>query len=129
MNDILSQQDCLYIESMRAETIIGVYPHEQKAPQPIMIDLTIGKSLITPALSDQLKDTLDYDQIIALIHHRLKNSRFALLEALAEALCQDFFDAFSVPWMKIRIHKPGLFENIAQIGVQLVRHNPKLQKE
>ena len=129
MNTFLPDQDCLFIESLRFNTTIGVYDHEQEAPQPIIIDLAIGQDLTKSSQSDQLQDTIDYDRLLYLIEYRLKHARFSLLEGLGEAICQDCFETFSAKWVKIRLHKPQLFDHLEKIGVQLVRKNPKLENQ
>lgn len=127
MDSFLPSNDCIYIKAMRFDAIIGIYDHEQAAPQPIVIDIAIGNNLINAAHTDNIQHTIDYDQLITLIENCLKNTRFSLLETLGEHICQQCFDAFRVDWIKIRLHKPNLFNHIEAVGIQLFRQHPDIR--
>ena len=80
--------DIVYINGLRAETIIGIHPWEREERQTIVVDLEMGCDTTRPARSDKIDYALDYakvsEQVIALV----EASEFQLIETLAEAIAR-----------------------------------------
>ena len=52
--------DIIFIDDLRVETLIGIYPREKAVPQTIEISLRIGSSTASAGASDDIRDTIDY---------------------------------------------------------------------
>ena len=52
--------DIIFIEELRAETWIGIYPREKAMAQTVEISLQIGVSTASAGASDDIRDTVDY---------------------------------------------------------------------
>ena len=74
--------DIIFIEELRAETWIGIYPREKAMPQTVEISLQIGVSTVTAGASDDIRDTVDYSLVVERLRADLATSHFNLLEAL-----------------------------------------------
>ncbi|MDD7804689.1 MAG: dihydroneopterin aldolase [Endozoicomonas sp. (ex Botrylloides leachii)] len=101
-------KDKVCIENIHVDTVIGVYEFEQKAPQLLLIDLELTSDFSAAFLSDNLEDALDYDDITQQVRAFCKNSRYALLEALAGGIIRLIFERPSTTISKVavRIRKP-----------------------
>ncbi|HRE18492.1 MAG TPA: dihydroneopterin aldolase, partial [Rhodocyclaceae bacterium] len=76
--------DIIFIEELRVETWIGIYPREKVMPQTVEISLQIGVSTASAGASDDIRDTVDYAVVSERLRSELGARHFNLLEALAE---------------------------------------------
>lgn len=103
----LRARDWIYIRELQVECIIGIFPHERKAAQPLSLDIGLGLDLSRAGRSARITDTLDYDQVTeqvrALVHFR----RYRLLENAAEELCAMLFGVHpELREVRLRLQKP-----------------------
>ena len=54
----------------------------------------------------KLSDTIDYQDVISLATKEFTEKRFALVEAVADAVCQRLLKAFDIEKVIIRVRKP-----------------------
>jgi dihydroneopterin aldolase len=102
----------------------GVLPEEKALGQKFFVDAYLGLPLKKSGETDDLNFSVNYGAIYETIKHIVTNECFDLLEALAERLCNEIFDAYpQVAEIKIRVKKPeapvpGLFDFF---GVEIER--------
>ncbi|UOO38332.1 dihydroneopterin aldolase [Oscillospiraceae bacterium CM] len=105
----------------------GVLPEEQALGQPFELDVTLYMPLDKAGRSDDLADTADYAAVYAVIRDVVTKERYALIEALAEHICDGIFKAAPpVQRVSLRIKKPqapidGIFD---YVGVEIERDRP-----
>lgn len=58
--------DFIFIEELRVEARVGIYPRERVASQTVELNLTFGVP-DAAAERDDIADTIDYAQVIARI--------------------------------------------------------------
>ena len=104
-------EDRVRIENIETEAIIGVYEFEQKAPQPLILDLELAADFSLAFASDDLKDALDYDAITRAVRAFCQQSRYQLLEALAGGIIRTVMENYPVDKIAVRIRKPRALEN------------------
>ena len=51
----------------------------------------------------------------------LEESRFQLIETMAEEVAKLVMKDFSVAWIKVRINKGGAVKNVRNVGVEVQR--------
>jgi len=114
--------DSIIIENIITETIIGIYDNEQKSPQPIIIDLEMFMNFSNVFSSENLSDTIDYNDVCSkIIEFCIRNNSF-LLENLCKKLLLYLFKEFPVDSLSIKIKKPNALENgIPSIQCQRTR--------
>ena len=102
----------IILRNVRIPTIIGVYDAEKLAPQALKLDLELRLKDQRGSLSDQLRDTVDYDEVIrALKEFGLKNNH-ELLEKFAYQAAQMLAQRFALQtvdltvWKTIAAHAP-----------------------
>lgn len=85
----------------------GVMQAENDLGQRFRIDLECGVDLSKSGKSDDVEDTISYDQIFNLVNERVTQTRFKLIEALGQHIIDGLFDTFStIEWVKVRVRKP-----------------------
>jgi dihydroneopterin aldolase len=87
--------DIIFIEDLRAETWIGIYPREKAMPQTVEISLKIGVSTASAGASDDIRDTVDYAVVVERLRADLAASHFNLLEKLTEHIATWLLENFA----------------------------------
>jgi dihydroneopterin aldolase len=113
--------DIIFIEELRAETWVGVYPREKALPQIVLLELQIGVSAAPACASDDLCDTIDYAAVCARLLSELSARRFNLLEKLAEFIAALILKEFSAQWVRVSVAKPGMIKGVKRVGVIIER--------
>lgn len=114
--------DQVFINGLTLEAVIGVYDWERIAPQRLILDLEMGWDIRPAAADDDLTRTLDYAQISLRIGEFADASRFELVETFADRLAALIMSEFQVPWLRLRLTKPGAVpEALGGVGVLIER--------
>ncbi len=113
--------DIVYIRDLRIETVIGIYDWERKIRQTVSLDLEMGTDIRKAAASDHIDDTLDYKSVAKRLIQYVGESEFQLVETLAERIAEIVLNEFNVPWMRLRLSKPGAVTGSQDVGVIIER--------
>ena len=97
--------DSIQVTGIRCYGYTGFLPEEQILGQRFEVDLTLWLDLATAARSDDIEDTVDYRQAIALVKNRVKTAKFALVEKLAEAIADDILKLELVQQVRVQLFK------------------------
>lgn len=81
-----STRDLISIDDLRVECVVGVYPQERDAPQPLRIDVEMAVDTARAGARQRLAMTLDYAAVASQIAFILQSARFQMLETAAHAL-------------------------------------------
>ncbi|POF56623.1 bifunctional dihydroneopterin aldolase/7,8-dihydroneopterin epimerase, partial [Vibrio vulnificus] len=71
--------------------------------------------------SDDVADALDYAQVSGAVLNHIESGRFLLVERVAEEVAELIMTQFSVPWIRIRLAKPGAVPQARAVGVVIER--------
>ncbi|MGP0128557.1 MAG: dihydroneopterin aldolase [cyanobacterium endosymbiont of Rhopalodia musculus] len=93
------------ITKIRSYGYTGYLPEEQVLGQWFEVDIIIGLDLTSAGNSDQIKDTLDYRQVIAIVKRLIATEKFALVEKLAEVIAQKILILNKVQLVRVRLSK------------------------
>ncbi|ACK64540.1 dihydroneopterin aldolase [Rippkaea orientalis PCC 8801] len=99
--------DFIEITGIRCYGYIGYLPEEQVLGQWFEVDLILGLDLDPAGQTDQLEDTLDYRQAIAIVKRLIATEKFALIEKLAAAIAQAILTLDKVQQVRVRLSKPA----------------------
>lgn len=113
--------DIVFINELKVDAIIGVYDWERTIQQTLLFDVEMACDISLAAAADDIDQALDYKAVADRIIAFVENSEFALLEALAEQLCQLLRQEFAIPWLRLRISKPGAVPEARVVGVVIER--------
>jgi len=85
----------------------GVMLEENKLGQRFRIDLECGLDLKRAGDTDVVEATVSYADIYSLVKAATEDTRYKLIEALAQHIIDRLFEAFApFEWIRIRIRKP-----------------------
>ncbi|TBU92011.1 dihydroneopterin aldolase [Stutzerimonas kirkiae] len=113
--------DTVFIEGLEVDTLIGAYDWERGIRQCLHLDLALGWDIRPAAQDDELDKALDYARVIARIDGFAQASRFELVETFAERLAACLMEEFGIPWMRLRVIKPGVNPRVRGLGVEIER--------
>ncbi|AWH88311.1 bifunctional dihydroneopterin aldolase/7,8-dihydroneopterin epimerase [Limnobaculum parvum] len=113
--------DIVFIEQLSVITTIGVYDWEQTIRQKLIFDIEMGWDNRKAASSDNVCDCLSYADVSEAVIGKVENERFALVERVAEEVADLLMQRFSIPWIRIKVSKPGAVAAAKQVGVIIER--------
>lgn len=98
------------IQGITIRPVIGVYAHEQLAPQVVSVDLVVD--LRRDTQNDQLDTTLDYDRLVAIVEAAATDHRLKLIETLGEIIADTCLAQETlVARIEVTVHKPAALKN------------------
>lgn len=113
--------DTVFIRELRVDTVIGVYDWERSVRQTLLLDLEMAWDNRPAAAGDQLDRALDYAAVSARVADYLAGRNFQLIETLAERVAALVMEEFAVPWLRLRVCKPGAVSAARDVGVLIER--------
>jgi dihydroneopterin aldolase len=113
--------DIVFIEDLRIETVIGIYDWERKIRQVVALDLQMVFDNRKPAATDRIDDTLDYKAVSKRLIAFVEGAHFELVETLAERCAEIVLNEFKVPWLRLKLAKPGAVRGAKSVGVVIER--------
>lgn len=113
--------DIIYIRELQVETVIGIYDWEKNVKQVVSLDLEMAADIKQAAKTDHIDDTLNYKAVAKRLIDFIGESEFELLETLAERIATIVLAEFDVPWLKLRLSKPGAVRGSKDTGVMIER--------
>ena len=113
--------DSIFMSDMKVDTIVGIWDWERKIRQTVNIDLQMGADIRRAAASDSIDDTLDYKLVAKRVQQFVAESSFKLVETLAENIAEVVISEFEVPWVEVRVNKPGAIRGARDVGVKIRR--------
>jgi dihydroneopterin aldolase len=81
----------------------------------------MGNDNRIPAASTDIADALDYKAVAKRLISFVSESQFLLVETLAEEIARIVRDEFNVPWLRLRLGKPGAVTGSKDVGVIIER--------
>jgi dihydroneopterin aldolase len=117
----LKHKDRVIIEGLAVETVIGIYDWERTIKQTVRLDVEMAWDISAAGKSDDIKDTLDYKSVAKRLESCVKSSKYGLIEALAEDCAQLVLNEFSVPWLRLKLSKPGAVSGSNNVAVIIER--------
>lgn len=113
--------DIVYIRDLKIETVIGIFDWERRIRQTVSIDLEMATDIRRAAESDDIRDALDYKAVAKRLIAFVGDSEFLLVETLAEKVAAIVREEFHVPWLRLRLSKPGAVRGSQDVGIIIER--------
>lgn len=108
------ESDTIEICGLRAHGRHGVYAEEQQQGQTFVVDMSLETDHRPAARSDDLSDTIHYGELAEEVAAAVRDTRYDLIEALADHLAQLALRHAAVRRVTVRVAKPD-----APIDVEL----------
>ncbi len=113
--------DTIFIDDLRVQTWIGIYPREKAMQQTVEISLQIGVSTASAGASDDIRDTVDYAVVVDRLRVELGEQHFNLLEKLAEHVATLLLEEFAAQRVRVSVAKLGMMPGVRRVGVVIER--------
>lgn len=113
--------DTIFLKDLRIETVVGIWDWERAVPQTVSIDLEMAADVAAAAARDHIDATLDYKAVTKRIISFVEDSRFQLIETMAEGIAQILTGEFEVPWVRVTVHKPFAIRGSRDVGLSIER--------
>ena len=113
--------DRVFIEGLEVDTVIGAYDWEREIRQCLRLDLSFAWDNGKPAANDDLSLALDYATVSTRIQAFAQDAQFILVETFAERLAALLMDEFQIPWLRLKLTKPGAVPAASGVGVEIER--------
>jgi dihydroneopterin aldolase len=113
--------DIIFLHNLKVDAVIGIWDWERKIRQSVEIDLDMAADIRKAAESDDVADTLNYKLVAKRLQSFVAESEFQLVETLAERIAAIVTGEFGVPWVRVRVNKPGAIRGARDVGVIIER--------
>jgi len=98
--------DVLRLNEIQVFAYHGNKPEEKEKGQLFLISAEIRSDLRKACLTDNLKDTIDFDLVYKIVSETVKQTNYNLLEALGEEICLRILKVFPAVEVTLSIKKP-----------------------
>lgn len=113
--------DKIFVRDLQVKTIVGIWEWERRVPQTVSIDLEMAGDIRAAAAEDTIDATFDYRAVSKRVIAFVEESRFQLIETMAESIARIVTDEFEVPWVKVAVHKPWAVRGSKDVGIIIER--------
>jgi dihydroneopterin aldolase len=114
--------DTIFLHELRVDTVVGIWDWERKIRQTVSIDLEMGTDIRRAAGSDTIEDTLNYKSVAKRVQQFVGDSEFQLVETMAEKIAETVLAEIELPWIQVRVSKPGAIRGAKDVGVLIRRY-------
>jgi dihydroneopterin aldolase len=113
--------DIVFLRGLRVETTIGIYDWEKEIRQPVILDLEMSTDVAKAAATDRIEDAVDYKAVSKRLQQFVSESRFELVETLAERCAEILVQELGIGWVRLSVNKIGAVSAAADVGVIIER--------
>ena len=113
--------DRIFLRGLTAECVIGFIDWERRVKQTVVVDLELPVDCRHAAVTDDVRDTVDYKKVSKRVLAFIEASEFKLVETLAQRLAMLILEEFAIEWIRLSINKPGAIRNSRDVGVSIER--------
>ncbi len=110
------------VRQLQVDCIVGIYPHERAAEQPVLLDIEIDYDFAAAAASDAIADAADYDVLVSSVTQLIRTRQYQLIETMAEEAAALLLDRLpQVRTVRLEIRKPAAVPTAQHSFVRLER--------
>ncbi|MEM7401513.1 MAG: dihydroneopterin aldolase [Pseudomonadota bacterium] len=113
--------DTIFLRDLEVDATIGIFEWEKRIKQKVRIDLEMAADIAKAAASDSIEDTLDYKAISKRVIQFVEDSSYELIETLIEKIAEILLQEFNIPWVRVRLSKPGAVRGSRDVGIVIER--------
>lgn len=113
--------DKIIIKDLLLRGIIGINDDERVNKQDILINITIFADTREAAVSDDIKDAVNYRTITKRIIEHVEGSEDFLVEKLVNDIATIILVEFEAERVIVRVEKPGALRYAKSVGIEIER--------
>jgi dihydroneopterin aldolase len=129
--DVLSEGDTagaqlratrrVFIRGLELIGSVGVYEHEKRYEQRVVVSLDLTVRDDYDGRSDRLEHVYDYDHAINAVKATVASAHFNLVETLAERIADACLIDPRVLAVRVQIEKPDVLASCRAVGIEIRR--------
>jgi 7,8-dihydroneopterin aldolase/epimerase/oxygenase len=110
------------LKDLRIDCVIGIYPHERAATQPLFVDVEVEYDFAPAASSEGIEDALNYDELARELTRLAVEQQYELLETFVEEAASHCLQHFStINLIRLTARKPQAVEKAAAAFAKIER--------
>ncbi len=113
--------DRIHIRDINVRCIVGINDWERKRRQEVAISTTLYLDLSTAGRSDRVEDTVDYKALKNDILRTIEDSRFYLIERIAETVADLCLERSAVQRVDVIVDKLTALRFARSVAVEITR--------
>lgn len=113
----------IQINDLLARCVLGVSDEERREKQDVLINITLYAQLEEAAATDDFARTLDYRDLKKRVLALVEDSRYHLLEALAERVADLCLEHELAEQVTVRVEKPSALRFARSVAVEVTHSN------
>ena len=107
----------------------GYYQAERELGQKFEVDMELDFDFASAVKSDDLKDTVNFEEVYQKVYHIFSSYKFTLLETQADRIASEVLQSFPVKMVLIRVRKPNVPLNGFMDNVEVEHFKSKTSNE
>ena len=114
--------DKIFIRDLTVMTIVGTRPDERVSARPLILNVVMQCPLENAGKTDDLFQSVNYQEAAELLLELGKNSSFLLIEAFAENAAALLLQRFPLlQSVTLTVDKPHAIGSAASVAVEITR--------
>ncbi|MDX2203038.1 MAG: dihydroneopterin aldolase, partial [Hyphomicrobiaceae bacterium] len=109
------------VRDLEVVASVGVYEHEKRYEQRVVVSLEIDVEDAYDGRSDRLEQVLDYGLVVEKVTRLIQQEHVHLIETLAERIAELCLASPTVTKVRVRIEKPDVLPSVRSVGVEIER--------
>ncbi|MFA5891413.1 MAG: dihydroneopterin aldolase [Actinomycetota bacterium] len=120
--------DLIEVRGLKLRGHIGVTPEERAQEQPLVVSIAARMDTRAAAATDDLRATLDYEELVRRIAKIVSSEEYSLVETLADRIARTVLEHVFVEDVWVRVAKPQapLAEEVDEVAVEITRSREDL---
>lgn len=111
----------VFLRGLELVGSIGIYEHERRYQQRIIVSLDLLVSDTYDGRSDDISAVYDYDHAIGCVMRLVDSRHYNLIETLAEDIARGCLSDGDVQSVTVTIEKPDVLPACRAVGIEIVR--------
>ena len=113
--------DIIRLEGLRLLCTLGMHDWERHVNREVCLDLALHTDISAAAASDRIENAVDYSTVLKRIRGYVTESKFKLIESLAEGIATECLSLPGVTRVDLKVEKVGASEIASRVAVEITR--------
>ena len=119
MNQENDMSQSIFFRDIELLCKIGVYEHERRNPQRVIINLKLILSNELSPKNDKIDETLNYDIVYRKIKDITSSQHFNLVETLANQIFKYLKSLNKISDLTVSVAKPDIYKDCNGVGYEI----------
>ncbi len=111
----------VFVRDLALIAMVGIYEHEKKHPQRILVNIDCAVKESGGALEDDIRNVVSYEKIVKNIKSIVQDGHVNLVETLAEKIADKVLKNRAIKRVRIRVEKLDIIAEASSVGIEIER--------